>query len=69
MTLTFRIDMAKAKLAMALHRPDGRIHSKFVANTDAGFAKLQAWLIRQKEVGAHVCLEATSTIEKPQPKR
>ncbi|MDG4596800.1 MAG: hypothetical protein P9F75_14135 [Candidatus Contendobacter sp.] len=61
MTLTFVIDMAKAKLDMALHWPDGRIRSKFVANTDAGFAKLQAWLIRQKEVGAYVCLKATST--------
>ena len=46
---------------MALRLPDGRIRSKVVANTDAGFAELQAWLTRQDGAGAHVCLEATGT--------
>ena len=61
MTLTLGIDVAKAKLDVALRWPDGRIHSKVVANTDAGFAELQAWLARQDGAGAHVCLEATGT--------
>jgi hypothetical protein len=46
MTLTLGMDVAKAKLDVALQRPDGRIRSKVVANTDAGFAELQAWLAR-----------------------
>ena len=61
MTLTLGIDVAKAKLDVALRWPDGRIHRKVVANTDAGFAELQAWLARQDGAGAHVCLEATGT--------
>ena len=61
MTLTLGIDVAKVKLDVALRLPDGRIRSKVVANTDAGFAELQAWLARQNGIGAHVCLEATGT--------
>ena len=61
MTLTLGIDVAKAKLDVALRLPDGRIRSKAVANTDTGFAELQAWLARQNGIGAHVCMEATDT--------
>jgi hypothetical protein len=61
MTLTLEIDVAKAKLDVALRLPDGRIRSKVVANTDAGFVELQAWLARQSGIGAHVGLEATGT--------
>jgi transposase len=61
MTLTLGIDVAKAKLDLAVRLPDGRIRRKVVANTDAGFAELQAWLARQDGIGAHVCLEATGT--------
>jgi len=61
MTLTLGIDVAKAKLDVALRLLDGRIRGKVVANTDAGFAELQAWLARQDGAGAHVCLEATGT--------
>jgi transposase len=61
MTLTLGIDVAKAKLDVALRLSDGRIRRKVVANTDAGFAELQTWLARQDGIGAHVCLEATGT--------
>ncbi|MDS4041745.1 MAG: IS110 family transposase, partial [Candidatus Competibacter sp.] len=61
MILTLGIDVAKVKLDVALRLPDGRIRSKVVGNTDAGFAELQAWLTRQGGTGAHVCLEATGT--------
>lgn len=61
MKLTLGIDVAKAKLDVALQRPDGRIRSKVVANTDAGFAELKAWLMRHQVTEAHVCMEATGT--------
>ena len=61
MTLTLGMDVAKAKLDVALQRPDGRIRSKVVANTDAGFAELHAWLTRHDATGAQVCMEATGT--------
>jgi transposase len=61
MTLTLGIDVAKLKLDVALRLPDGRIRRKVVANPDAGFAELQAWLTRQDGAGAHICLEATGT--------
>ena len=44
MTLTLGIDVAKAKLDVALRLPTGQIRSTIIANTDAGFVELQAWL-------------------------
>lgn len=61
MTLTLGIDVAKAKLDVALRLPTGQIRSTIIANTDAGFAELQAWLARHDGIGAHVCMEATGT--------
>ena len=61
MTLTLGIDVAKAKLDVALRLPTGPIRSTIIANTDAGFAELQAWRARHDGIGAHVCMEATGT--------
>jgi len=59
MELILGIDVAKAKLDLALRLPDGRIRSKVVANTDAGLAELQAWLAPHDRTALHVCMEAT----------
>lgn len=61
MTLTLGIDVAKAKLDVALRLPTGQVRSTVIANTDAGFAELRAWLARHDGIGAHVCMEATGT--------
>lgn len=53
------IDVAKAKLDVALMRPAGKWRTKVVANNPAGFAELRAWLAKQGVVRAHVCMEAT----------
>ncbi|MFZ1827360.1 MAG: transposase, partial [Candidatus Competibacteraceae bacterium] len=59
MTLTLGIDVAKAKLDVALRLPTGPIRSTIIANTDAGFAELQAWLAPHDRTALHVCMEAT----------
>ncbi len=53
------IDVAKAKLDVALKLPASKWKSKVVANTAAGFAELRAWLAKHGVVKAHVCMEAT----------
>ena len=55
------IDIAKAKFAMALLLPDGKVRHKSCANTPTGFAELAAWLQRQQVTTVHACLEATGT--------
>lgn len=55
------IDVAKAKLDCALRRPDGKLRSKVVDNTRAGFEALGAWLAKQGVAELHACLEATGT--------
>ena len=55
------IDMAKAKFAAALLRPDGKVRHKSCANTPTGFADLAAWLQRQQVTRVHATLEATGT--------
>ena len=55
------IDIAKAKFAAALLRPDGKIRHKSCANTPTGFAELGAWLQRQGVTHVHATLEATGT--------
>jgi transposase len=59
MNFTLGIDVAKAKLDVALRRPDGKFRSKVVANSPEGFAGLTAWLDKQGATELHVCLEAT----------
>ncbi len=53
------IDVAKAKLDLALRRPDGTWRSKVVQNTPEGFARLDAWLAAHGVESVHACLEAT----------
>jgi len=55
------IDIAKAKFAAALLRPDEKVRHKSCANTPAGFAELAAWLLRQHVTQVHATLEATGT--------
>jgi transposase len=61
MTYILGIDVAKAKLDVALRIPDGKIRSKVVDNTPAGFATLSAWLDKHDVEPLHVCMEATGT--------
>ena len=53
------IDVAKAKLDVALQLTDGKIRSKVVANTPEGFAVLSDWLDKYGMTDLHVCMEAT----------
>jgi transposase len=53
------IDVAKAKLDVALKRPEGKWRSKVVANSAAGFQELRLWLAKHGVSCAHVCMEAT----------
>ena len=53
------IDVAKAKLDVALKLPAGKWKTKVVANSGAGFVQLREWLAKQGVQCAHVCMEAT----------
>ncbi len=53
------IDVAKAKLDVALRQPAGKWRTKVVPNTGAGFAELRGWLAKFGVSCAHVCMEAT----------
>jgi transposase len=53
------IDVAKAKLDVALKQPKGKWKTKVVDNTPAGFEQLRAWLAKHAISCAHVCMEAT----------
>lgn len=55
------IDVAKAKLDVALRLPEGKFRSKVVDNTPEGFALLLAWLDKHAVEDLHVCMEATGT--------
>jgi len=55
------IDVAKAKLELALRLAEGKYRSKVVDNTPDGFAALSAWLDKHAVQTLHVCLEATGT--------
>lgn len=55
------IDVAKAKLDVALRLPDGKRRSKVVENTPEGFTVLSTWLQKQGATALHACLEATGT--------
>lgn len=55
------IDVAKAKLDVALRLPDGKIRSKVVDNDSAGFVSLSAWLEKHDVEALHICMEATGT--------
>jgi transposase len=53
------IDVAKAKVDVALKLPAGKWKTKVVVNSPAGFAELRAWLAKHGVDRAHVCMEAT----------
>lgn len=53
------IDVAKAKLDIALKRPAGKWKSKVVPNTALGCEQLRLWLRKHDVTCAHVCMEAT----------
>jgi transposase len=53
------VDVAKAKLDVALKQRNGKWKTKVVDNTPAGFEQLRAWLAKHGVTFAHVCMEAT----------
>lgn len=53
------LDVAKAKLDVALKAPAGKWKTKVVANNPAGFEELRTWLTKHSVTCAHVCMEAT----------
>ena len=53
------IDVAKAKVDVALKLAGGKWKTKVVANNAAGFADLRGWLAKHGVSNAHVCMEAT----------
>ena len=61
MTHVVGIDVSKAKLDVALRRPDGKLRSKVVENSPSGFVALTAWLGTHGVTQVHACLEATGT--------
>lgn len=61
MKYTLGIDVAKAKLDVALRLPNGKIRSKVIENTPQGFETLMAWLAKHDVVELHACMEATGT--------
>ena len=59
MTHVLGIDVSKAKLDVALRRPDGTLRSKVVENSPSGFVALTAWLDTHGVHRLHACMEAT----------
>lgn len=59
MTYILGIDVAKAKLDLALRLPNGKFRSKVIDNTPAGFIHLATWLASHHGDAVHVCMEAT----------
>ena len=55
------IDVAKAKLDLALKLPTGKFRTRVVENTPQGFEVLSAWIANNGVVELHVCMEATGT--------
>ncbi|CAK8714845.1 Transposase IS116/IS110/IS902 family protein [Candidatus Electrothrix laxa] len=55
------IDVAKAKLDIALRLPSGKYRSKVVMNTSDGFNTLTEWLKKHGTDNVHACMEATGT--------
>jgi transposase len=54
------VDVAKAKLdCMLLDSSSGKLKSKSIANTPAGFVQLLEWLVKNKAAKPHVVMEPT----------
>lgn len=54
------IDVAKAKLDVALQLLNGKWRTKVVSNSSAGWDQLRTWLAGHGVTRAHVCMEATN---------
>lgn len=61
MNFILGIDVAKAKLDVALRLPDGKLRSKVVDNTPEGFTTLLAWLNKHGVNRLHAGMEATGS--------
>lgn len=62
MLVAVGVDVSKAKLDVALLRPQGRYRSKVFGNDQAGFSALLQWLSAhapEGRAGVQVCMEAT----------
>jgi transposase len=60
------VDVSKAKLdCMLLDSATGKVKSKVVPNTTAGFEQLIAWLAKQKAPNAYVVMEPTGVYHEP----
>lgn len=55
------LDVAKLKVDVCLRLPSGKWRSKVVANSQAGFHELVAWLGKHGASHARVCMEATGS--------
>lgn len=53
------IDVAKAKLDVALKVTSGKWRTKVISNNPTGFEELRSWLQKHGASCAHVCMEAT----------
>lgn len=60
------VDVSKAKLdCMLLDSTTGKVKSKSIPNTAAGFGQLLEWLAKQKAPNAHVVMEPTGVYHEP----
>jgi transposase len=57
---TLGIDIAKATFQAALLH-NSKLHHQRFDNSEAGFAQLQAWLVKHRAKRLHACLEATAS--------
>lgn len=60
------VDVSKAKLdCMLLDSTTGKVKSKSIQNTNAGFKQLIEWLAEKKAPNAHVIMEPTGVYHEP----
>lgn len=60
------VDVSKAKLdCMLLDSSTGKLKSKSIPNTNAGFKQLLEWLAKHKVPNAHVVMEPTGVYHEP----
>jgi len=53
------LDVAKAKIDVCLRLPNGKLRSKVLPNSEAGYKALVPWLAKHGCTRAHACMEAT----------
>ena len=60
------VDVSKAKLdCLLLDSATGKVKSKSIQNTNAGFKQLIEWLAEKKAPNAHVIMEPTGVYHEP----